>query len=516
MSKVRQRKNDRKIPMMALLSGSIAAILLINIILTNLGYSLFLQKRYVQEVKTQLTDACEEILDTGFDPDTLDAIEDNGIILFVYSTDSSKVLFDSREHSAADLSGQANVNSTPKPNGRQKASIHQILEQIGQNLQDQNGSFFSDSAVNPDTPEDTSRQITLYGKQDGIYFSLSCIVAPLNTALSLAFRFASVTSLGVWFISFLVVLIISRRVVDAAKETSNTAQKIASLDFSKRCSPMITREMNSVAESINSMSDQLQDNISQLQNANNHLKGELSERQKQQKLNTELISNLSHDLKTPLAIISGYAEGLNDGIAKTPEQVERYSNVIFKETEHMQVIVSKMLALSRLEAGETPLLPVFFDVAELVRDIVQSFRLEIEKTQLNIVFQGETSLKVCSDYECIRQVLINYIQNSVYHINGGSKIRIRLTKLAHCGEIAIANSSAPLSAQTSEQIWNKLYRGDRARQRKHGEVGLGLSIVKGNMERLGQPYGVRNLEGEAMVEFYIRLPLADAEKEESL
>lgn len=110
-------------------------------------------------------------------------------------------------------------------------------------------------------------------------------------------------------------------------------------------------------------------------------------------------------------------------------------------------------------------------------------------------------------------MLTNYIQNSVYHINSGNKIRIRLSREHHYGEIAIANSSAPIPEQALDQLWNKLYRGDQARQRKHGEIGLGLSIVKGNMERLGQPYGVRNLENEGMVEFYIRLPLAEEEEE---
>lgn len=190
----------------------------------------------------------------------------------------------------------------------------------------------------------------------------------------------------------------------------------------------------------------------------------------------------------------------------------RYSSVIFRETKHMRVIVSKMLALGRLEAGETPLQSSVFEAVELVRDIVQSFRLEADRAALQIRFEGETSLPVRSDYDSIRQILTNYIQNSIYHINGGNAVRIRLSVQAQSGEIAVANSSAPLT--DTEKIWDRLYRGDSARQRQHGEIGLGLSIVRGSAERLGLPYGVRNLEEEHMVEFYIRLPLAVGQEEQ--
>lgn len=505
---------NRKLTLTILLAGGTAIILLVNILLINLAYRTILQKRYLEVVKEQLTDACEKMTDAGFDSVALDAVEDDGILILVYDTDSETLLFDSRDHSAGNVPS-GSTTQVPSANPHRKA-VARLLSRINQNLPDGNGTFFNDSRPDFAPEEDSSQEVTLYGRQDSICFSLSCIVAPLSTAMELAIRLASYISFSVWVISLVLIIFIAQRVVKSAREMSDTAQKIASLDFSKRCRPTITREITTVADSINAMSDQLQENITKLQDTNEQLVDELYERERQQKLSTELISNLSHDLKTPLAIVSGYAEGLSDGIAKTPEQIDRYSTTIFKETEHMQVIVSKLLAMSRLDAGETPLLPILFDVRELTDDIVQSFRLEIEKEGLEVTFTGKDALEICSDYECIRQVLTNYIQNSIYHINGGNQIRIRLCKDAHYGEIAIANSSAPFSEQALKQLWNKLYRGDRARQRKHGEIGLGLSIVKGNMERLGQPYGVRNLEDEGMVEFYIRLPLAETEEEDSL
>lgn len=151
------------------------------------------------------------------------------------------------------------------------------------------------------------------------------------------------------------------------------------------------------------------------------------------------------------------------------------------------------------------------------QDIVQSFAPDIERAAIHVRCEGEDELFVHSDYECIRQVLINFVQNAVYHINGGSDLRIRMcAQDGGVAELAVANSSAPFSDETLAHLWDKLFRGDSARQRQHGEVGLGLSIVKSNMEHLGCPYGVRNLPEEGMIEFYIRLPLAAPEGEGTL
>lgn len=200
-------KRSRRITLTILLAGGIAVILLVNIGLIILAYRTILQKRYLRVVKTQLTDACEEMTDAGFDYAVLDAIEDDGILILVYDTDSGSVLFDSREHSIDGAHGDFAENAPH--NNRHKKNVDHVLSMIGENLPAGNGTFFNDSQFPPGPEEDTSREITLYGRQGNICFSLSCIVAPLSTALTLAIKLASLISLVVWLVSFVLIIFIT-------------------------------------------------------------------------------------------------------------------------------------------------------------------------------------------------------------------------------------------------------------------------------------------------------------------
>jgi signal transduction histidine kinase len=234
------------------------------------------------------------------------------------------------------------------------------------------------------------------------------------------------------------------------------------------------------------------------------MQAELSERVRQQQISTELIANLSHDLKTPVAIISGYAEGLQEGVARTPEQQQTYYSMILKESEHMQELIWKLLAQSRLDSGEIPLEIEEFDLADLLDDAPDAFQREIERLELAVERDYSHPTPVRSDYESIRQSVGNYVQNAVLHINGGNRVRISTERRGALIRLHVANSSAPIPAEEAKKIWNRLYRGDPARQRHRGEAGLGLSIVKGNMDRLGLACGQQNLDG--MVDFWLDIP----------
>ena len=259
------------------------------------------------------------------------------------------------------------------------------------------------------------------------------------------------------------------------------------------------------------MADSLEANIQALTQANDRLKVELAERTRQQRITTELIANLSHDLKTPIAIISGYAEGLLEGIAQSPERQQTYYEMILRESGDMQAIVTKMLALSRLESGETPISPEVFDLAELLGAVLDSFQVELARRGITLERPKDPVCPVCSDYECVLQSVTNYIQNAVFHINNGSAIRVWLEDRGPRVRVCVANSSAPIPAEELPRLWDKLYRGDPSRQRHNGETGLGLAIVKGNMDRLGCPYGCENDEAAGMVVFWLELPKSSQE-----
>ena len=285
------------------------------------------------------------------------------------------------------------------------------------------------------------------------------------------------------------------------------ASRIAEMDFSRKCGKPVTREFAALADTVNQLSENLQTNMADLNESNRQLSQELAERKRQQQLTKDVISNLSHDLKTPIAIISGYAEALTVGLAKTNEQRDRYAAMISAESDHMREIVEKLLALSLAEAKKTSGETEVFDLAAMLRDIVGRFEMEVHNEGLSLTAEIPETLNVRSDREDVEQIAINYVQNAIYH-NAGTKAAVCLSRKDGMARLSVVNDAEPISDEDAFHLWEKLYRVDRARTRNHGEAGLGLNIVRQNCERLGLPYGFRNLDHA--VEFYLEVPLADS------
>ena len=281
--------------------------------------------------------------------------------------------------------------------------------------------------------------------------------------------------------------------------------KIAELDFSERCPPKLTREMDSFSQSINTMSDRLQENITALRQTNLRLQDELAEREHQQKLNSELIANISHDLKTPIAVIGGCVEGLQEGVASAPEQRERYYEAIASENEHMLTIVTKLLALSRADR-RAPLTPADFDLARLIDEVQETYEPEIARRGVEVTLDYGRPLPVHADRASIRQCLYQFAQNALSYLDERKQIRVHAEPDGGFCRVSIRNSGGPIPASELPKLWDRLYRLDNARSREEGRAGVGLAIVKSLLERQSIEYGCRNLEGS--VEFWFRLPLA--------
>ena len=512
------QKTRKKPGLVFLIAGFSTLLLLLSTVLTIVAYRVVVEPYYMNSLQNELLRIEEELIAADFDSDYIRSLQ----------TDVRMLVVDERvgEISYADplfRKGGRLGNFLPpqdvlppqEPQGPENARPEQELASalvlaVNRVLDGEDGSFFSadnwERRVNG-LPLN-SKALVLSGLHSGRYYSLWLEVASVNEAMSLAGRFAVIISLSCWALGLVLILFYYARLTKTSRAIVRTAGKLAKLDFSSRCPPAITREFDALSSSTNTLSDQLQSHILQLRQTNEALSRELDVAARQRRMSIDLLNNLSHDLKTPIAIISGYAEGLTEGVARTEAQQQRYAEIILQESAHMQDIVSKLLALGRLEADES--LPEFssFDLTELVQEVLESFQLEIEKEGIRPETSLAVPLPVFSDYESIRQVVINYVQNSIYHMNGGTRLRIVTEQKGSRAVFRIANSSAPISGDEATRIWDKLHRGSYARSRDHGEAGLGLSIVKGNMERLGEPYGFRNLTeaGESLVEFYIELP----------
>jgi signal transduction histidine kinase len=218
----------------------------------------------------------------------------------------------------------------------------------------------------------------------------------------------------------------------------------------------------------------------------------------------QLISNITHELKTPLAVIHSYAQGLQSGIAA--DKKEHYVQVILDEAERMDAMVLQMLELSRLEAGRVKLKVESFSFSDLIRYVAEKFQPLLEARNLTIRLEMEEPLTINASESRLEQVLTNFISNAVRYTPSGGQILIRGDSTDKEAFFSITNTAPHLSQEGLEKVFDSFYREDASRSEK--STGLGLAIVKGIISLHSGECYVNNteLDGESAVNFSFRIP----------
>jgi signal transduction histidine kinase len=218
----------------------------------------------------------------------------------------------------------------------------------------------------------------------------------------------------------------------------------------------------------------------------------------------EFLSNVTHELKTPIALIQGYAEGLKENVNEDEESRNSYCDVIIDEASKMNEMVKKLLNLNELENGADILNPVEFDLSELIRNYLVKTDVLVEQNGIKVINNCTEPCVVLADEFMTEEVLANYFTNAVNHSKYDKKIEIKAARLMNGNvRISVVNSGDPIPEDSLPHIWEKFYKVDKARTREYGGSGVGLSIVKAIMEAMDKPYGVINYENA--VEFYFEL-----------
>lgn len=220
----------------------------------------------------------------------------------------------------------------------------------------------------------------------------------------------------------------------------------------------------------------------------------------------KFVSDVSHELKTPLSIIQGYAEALKSpSVSKSPEKRKYYSDVIMEETTKMTKLVHDLLSLSQYASGTFSIEKTAFYIDELVKRVADRYSAIIEQKEINL----ETHLEhkqVNADPLRIEQVINNYLNNAVSHIDENKQmVIIGKTLDQDYYRVSVFNSGKHISEDDLEKIWIAFYKSDKARSRSEGRYGIGLSIVKAIMDLHQGKCGVNNVPYG--VEFYFDIPL---------
>ena len=208
----------------------------------------------------------------------------------------------------------------------------------------------------------------------------------------------------------------------------------------------------------------------------------------------EFLSNVSHELKTPIALIQGYAEGLKDGINDDPESNEWYCDVIIDEASKMNTIVKKLLNLNQLEFGNEQLSLEHFDLSALLDGVLGNYNYLFEQKQAKVIVDKPKQLMVWADEFMVEEVVDNYISNALNHLSGKKEISVKAEMIDGCARVSVRNTGEQIPEESLDKVWIKFYKVDKARTREYGGSGIGLSIVKAIMDAHNKPYGVYNNE----------------------
>ena len=262
-------------------------------------------------------------------------------------------------------------------------------------------------------------------------------------------------------------------------------------------------EVEELGNHINRLSENLERTISELKTANVELQDDIEKKIQIDEMRKEFLSNVSHELKTPLALIQGYAEGLQECINDDAESREFYCEVIIDEADKMNRMVKKLLTLNQLEFGNDQVIMERFDMTELIRGVANSTRILMEQKGIRLELENSEEAWVWGDEFKVEEVITNYMSNAINHADGEKLIRVFYTRSEDKLRVSVFNTGQPIPEEDIEKIWVKFYKVDKARTREYGGSGIGLSIVKAIMDSFHQRCGVINHEDG--VEFWMEL-----------
>ena len=306
---------------------------------------------------------------------------------------------------------------------------------------------------------------------------------------------------------------ISKKFTKPILELNAIANKMSKLDFSQKYEPDGTDddEINELGKSINEMSSKLEGTIRQLRNSNIALERDVEEKSKIDEMRKQFISDVSHELKTPIALIQGYAEGLVENVNVDEESKKYYAEVILDESNKMDKLVRQLLELMKLEYGKREFNNDEFDICELIKEVIRKCNVMLEEKNIkDVKFDASKKIMVYADEFYIEQAFTNYLTNAVKHVkevNGEKYIKIEVKEdiKNQTARISVFNTGENLSDENLERVWGRFYKVDESRNRADGGTGIGLSLVKAIMNNYNQKYGVENKKDG--VEFYFDISL---------
>lgn len=341
-------------------------------------------------------------------------------------------------------------------------------------------------------------------------------IAPIEESVRISNNVLMLIGMITIIIAALAVSIISRKFAEPILELNDITKHMAKLDFSKKYRISDSdNEINELGKNINTMSDKLEGTIKQLRDNNRELEKDIEEKSKIDEMRKQFISDVSHELKTPIALIQGYAEGLVENVNTDEESKKFYAEVILDESNKMDILVKQLLELMKLEYGKREFHDKKFDLIELINSVIQKCEVILKENQIEITFDEKDPIEIYADEVYIDQIVTNYFTNAMKHAENKEnkkQIQIRVEKQKDKARVFVFNTGENIAEEELDRIWGRFYKVDSSRSREDGGSGIGLSLVKAIQNNYENAYGVENKENG--VEFYFDVNLAQDESKE--
>ena len=496
LNKIKNVLSSVKVKLFLTLSTTVLLIILFLIIVNNFA----LEKFYLYKKQNTLKSVYESLNDYYKTPG-----QDNDL-----QTELEKLSIKNNFDILIKDNNGINLYTTNKNFSTVIGSINDILDKVQSGKELESNDNFTIKKQR-DSKNGLSYMM-LSGKLENGYFLY--IRIPLNSiqdSVSISNNFLLMMAGFTILIASIMVTIVSRKFTEPILELNNIAKKMSNLDFSQKYKVTNARdEINNLGRSINTMSDKLERTIKQLRSSNIELERDIEEKSKIDEMRKTFISDVSHELKTPIALIQGYSEGLLENVNNDEESRKFYAEVILDETNKMDKLVKQLLELMKLEYGKREFNNKEFNIVELEKEVIRKTNVMIEEKQAEIKFDENEDIRVFADDFYIEQVLTNYLTNAIKNVKemyGEKYIKIsnEINKEEQKVCIKLFNTGEQISEENLNRIWNRFYKADESRHREDGGTGIGLAFVKAIMSNYDNKYGVKNLENG--VEFYFELDM---------
>lgn len=334
----------------------------------------------------------------------------------------------------------------------------------------------------------------------GSVFLMRSPLESIQESVAISNRFLLLIGVIVLVMGIVAVWFLTKKLTDPIMELADISNRMADLDFETKYTSGGKNEIGRLGDNFNRMSEKLESTISELKTANNQLHKDIERKDKLEQMRTELLGNVSHELKTPIALIQGYAEGLKDEVNEDAASREFYCDVIIDEALKMNQMVRNLLILNQMEFGAQEIEFTRVNLTEIIAGVLQSMDIVAQQKEAKVIFNDKTEVYAWADEYKVEQIVRNYISNAFNHLDGENIVEVRILPLNDKVRISVFNTGSSIPEEALPRIWDKFYKVDKAHTREYGGNGIGLSIVKAIMESLRQPYGVKNYDNG--VEFW--------------